>query len=413
MVGIIWIIINRKIIIIISAILDGILNNDAFKHTAGDAMNETWTQLLIDFKVFDDMDDHIMYLRRRFVLGAADWMAGKNGSMQNDKLLFDYTDAEWEMIWMTMLEDGAWAVPSIQDEDGNLIKENCAPEIMIKFMAHDLKSNIIVFDLQLNIFQFISGNLLKSDNVAFESPLLLYATGSHFQSVMQEDHEFFVNLARELESDNHAGANPQLPSNVHGNLQERNAKLPKDNSKMKTSNKKPIEIPKIPVKLKSMETNELTQHDIPTEKEHSFRKEKQRKVAKHIQESKDELEIKNMFSVLPIIDKDDYEILHTYDAIKNIKPRKRTPEQKLYFERIKKQKLRAKESAEETEIRNVKDKEQKRKKRLYETHEEIKVRNTKNKDQVRNQRLNESLDKKENRQIKDKVQKRQTTSNEN
>ena len=341
--------------------MDGILNNDAYKHTTGDAMNETWTQLLIDFKVFDDMDDHIMYLRRRFVFGAADWMAGKNGSMQNDKLLFDYSDAEWEMIWMTMLEDGAWAVPSIQDEDGNLIKENCAPEIMIKFMAHDLKSNIIVFDLQLNIFQFISGNLLKSDNVAFESPLLLYATGSHFQSVMQEDHEFFVNLARELESDNHAGANPQLPSNVHGNLQERNAKLPKDNSKMKTSNKKPIEIPKIPVKLKSMETNVLTQHDIPTEKEHSFRKAKQRKVAKHIQESKDELEIKNMFSVLPIIDKDDNEILDTYDAIKNIKPRKRTPEQKLYFERIKKQKLRAKESAEETEIRNVKDKEQKRK----------------------------------------------------
>ena len=72
----------------IVAIADGILNNDAFKHTAGDLHNETWTQLLLDFKFFDDVKDHIMDLRRRFVMGAADWMAGNNGSLQNDKLLF-------------------------------------------------------------------------------------------------------------------------------------------------------------------------------------------------------------------------------------------------------------------------------------------------------------------------------------
>ena len=64
-----------------------------------------------------------MYLRRRFVLGAADWMAGNNGSLQNDKLLFDYTDAEWEFIWNTLLEDGAWAVPGIKDDKGNVMKE--------------------------------------------------------------------------------------------------------------------------------------------------------------------------------------------------------------------------------------------------------------------------------------------------
>ena len=36
----------------------------------------------------------------------------------------------------------------------------------------------------------------------FESPLLLYATGSHFQAVFQYDHEFFINLAQELEKAN-------------------------------------------------------------------------------------------------------------------------------------------------------------------------------------------------------------------
>ena len=39
------------------AISDGILNNDAFKHTTGDANNDTWTQLLLDLKFFDDADE--------------------------------------------------------------------------------------------------------------------------------------------------------------------------------------------------------------------------------------------------------------------------------------------------------------------------------------------------------------------
>ena len=385
--------------------MDGILNNDAYKHTTGDAMNETWTQLLIDFKVFDDMDDHIMYLRRRFVLGAADWMAGKNDSMQNDKLLFDYTDAEWEIIWMTMLEDGAWAVPNIQDEDGNSIKENNAPEIMIKFMAHDLKSNIIVFDLQLNIIQFISGNLLKSDNVAFESPLLLYATGSHFQSVMQEDHEFFVNLSKDLEANNHAGASPQLASNVNVIVQEPNAELLNEHSKIMTSNKKPMKIQKKPVKHKPTQTTELTKNDNPTEKEHnrSFKTEKKSKVTKHIHESKDELETKNMFSDLPILDNDGNDTFDTYEAIKSIKPAKRTNEQKMYFERIKKQKLRKKETAEEIKIRNTKNKEAMKGKRSNETPEETESRNIKKKEHIRKKRSNESTEQEENRQIKNKT----------
>ena len=89
------------------AISDGILNNDAFKHTTGDAHNDTWTQLLLDLKFFDDADDHIMELRRRFVWGAADWMAGNHGSLQNDKLLFGYTDSQWEYIWIFQLRSRA------------------------------------------------------------------------------------------------------------------------------------------------------------------------------------------------------------------------------------------------------------------------------------------------------------------
>ena len=73
-----------------------------------------------------------MDLRRKFVFGAADWMAGNNGSLENDKLLFGYSDDDWDYIWMTMLEDGAWAVSSIKDGDGNFVRENYAPEILIK-----------------------------------------------------------------------------------------------------------------------------------------------------------------------------------------------------------------------------------------------------------------------------------------
>ena len=129
----------------------------------------------MDLKFYDDMDNHIMYLRNRFAIGASEWLAGKNGSKRNDKNILDYTDDEWAYIWSTMLEDGAWAVPSIKDELGNIIKENYAPELFINFIAHDLKAHIIVFDLLLDRIQFISGNHIKSNNVVFDSPLLLYA----------------------------------------------------------------------------------------------------------------------------------------------------------------------------------------------------------------------------------------------
>ena len=177
------------------------MNNDAFKHNGPDGETGTWTQLLKDLKIFDNSFgefEHIMFLRKKWVLGASEWLAGKHGSLANDKILFGYTDDEWNLIWSTMIEDRAWAVPPIRSKDGKFQKENNSPEMFIKFIAHDLQCNIVVFDLFNNTVQICAGNILKQNNVKFDSPLLLYATGSHFQSVLPQDHEFFVEYANEL-----------------------------------------------------------------------------------------------------------------------------------------------------------------------------------------------------------------------
>ena len=99
-----------------------------------------------------------------------------------------------------MREDGAWAVPSIRDHDGNVLKENQAPELFLKYIAHDLKCNILVVDLYNNTVELCSGNQLLDNNVKFDSPLILYTTGSHFQSVFPKDHEFFISYVKELET---------------------------------------------------------------------------------------------------------------------------------------------------------------------------------------------------------------------
>ena len=43
--------------VFIPALCDGIYNNDAFKNTTGDENNEKWTQLLLDLKFFDELDE--------------------------------------------------------------------------------------------------------------------------------------------------------------------------------------------------------------------------------------------------------------------------------------------------------------------------------------------------------------------
>ena len=177
------------------------MNNDAFKHNGSDGETGTWTQLLKNLRIFDNCfeeSEHLRFLRNKWVLGASEWLAGKHGSNANDKTLLGYTDDEWNFIWSTMIEDKAWAVPPIRSKDGKFLKENNSPEMFIKFIAHDLQCNIVVFDLFNNTVQICSGNILKPNNVKFDSPLLLYTTGSHFQSVVPKDHEFFVQYANEL-----------------------------------------------------------------------------------------------------------------------------------------------------------------------------------------------------------------------
>ena len=89
-----------------SAISDSIHNNDALKNNVGDGLlNETWCKLLQELKYFQDVEDHNMYLRSRWVQGAAEWLSGGKGSKQNDKEVFGYSDEQWNFIWATMLED--------------------------------------------------------------------------------------------------------------------------------------------------------------------------------------------------------------------------------------------------------------------------------------------------------------------
>ena len=164
---------NFTICITFSAIVDQILNNDALKNNKEEHLNETWTRLVRDLKLYDDIEDLTNFLRRRWVVGSAEWLSGKNGSRQNDKVLFDYDDDQWEYIWSSMIEDGAWAVPGIKDNSGNVIKDNFAPEMMIKYIAHDIRCHIIIFDLQLSTVQFCSGNHLREGNVEFDSPIIL------------------------------------------------------------------------------------------------------------------------------------------------------------------------------------------------------------------------------------------------
>ena len=377
------------------------MNNDAFKHTATDSRNETWMELLVDFKIFEGMDDHIMYLRRRFVLGAAEWMAGKNGSMQNDKLLFDYTDREWEFIWTTMLEDGAWAVPSITDENGNFVKENNAPEILIKFIAHDLKSNIIVFDLQLNIIQFVSGNLLKSDNVVFDSPLLMYATGSHFQSVLQIDHEFFINYAKELEAKNNLVI-PQMENIDHRNEPINHLTDAKEQDK--TNYAKELNTGTNPV-IHQMEMSDYSSHQInpctDTTKPDQILLNSTERVTRsnrkeRITENKESSQIRNKFSDCPILESQ-CQYFQSFELIKGIKPRNRTQEQKRLFERIRKQKLRDNESKSIRKKRMENDRESQKMKRLTETYEENKQRNTNRKEDYLQKRTNETSEETEHR----------------
>ena len=383
--------------------MDGILNNDAFKHVGNERNNETWTRLLHELQFFGDTDENTMYMRRRFVLGAAEWMAGRNGSKQNDKELLEYTDTQWEYIWMTMLEDGAWAVPGIKDSQGNVIKENDAPEILIKYIAHDLKCHIIVFDLSLNRIQFLSGNHLKNDNVIFDSPLLLYTTGGHFQAVFQEDHDFFEKYAKELDSENDLPIPMPL---VTDNRQNQNVQNSVHFAKELNAGNDTLEISD-----SQNQTSPAPAH-----------------ASTSIQE---EAIIEENFDIHVGL-----EIEPTLEFLKSIKASKRTPEQKKIMEKLRKKKqretetetsrnlrklrdqentsiARENETKQERTTRQTKDNKQKAQKRKGETPEQTQTRNERSKNSVKEKRLKETPEETLARNAKNKERMKQDRLNEN
>ena len=57
---------------LIEAIADSVLNNDALKHNGAEQLCETWSNLLHQLKFYEETDDHTMFLRTRWALGAAE-----------------------------------------------------------------------------------------------------------------------------------------------------------------------------------------------------------------------------------------------------------------------------------------------------------------------------------------------------
>ena len=399
---------------LVSAIADGVLNNDAFKNVDGESMNESWTNLIKDLKFFDKtIEDHTLYLRRRFVIGAKEWMAGMHGSKQNDKLLFDYSDSDWEYIWSTMLKDKAWAVPSVKDKDGKTVKANFAPEILIKYIAHELKSHIIVFDLLLNRVQYLSGNHIKDNNVVFDSPLLLYNTGGHFQSVFQQDHEYFIRFAKELEAENN-GSTQGLTSK--GGAQGQGQKPVPSNSvsdpnqpriDLLSSSKRKMEKVRLEANKSKSSENQNMQAQLKSAKRLKC-KETNTDVQKHDFEFC--LNTNNRFQLLDV---EPDSIDARIEVIKSIKPRNRTPEQKKELRALYQRRLREKEKEETKNARNDNNRKRMQLQREKETEEMVKVRKEKDRVRKQEQRNNETVEmaeiRKEKKRVKTQEQRKMET----
>ena len=196
-------------------VIDNLLHNESIVEN----VNGFWEEQLKEMKIWENIQNLPIYLRKRWVKGAKEWLSGLHGSKENDKEKLGYTDGEWEYIWSTMLVDRAWSLPAITDKRGNPLKDNLAPELFIKFIAHDTRCHIIVFDLTLDIVQFCSANHLKNDNVMFDAPILLYSTGNHFQSVHPTNQDYFIRYARHLElSQSNSNAENSVNSDVQNDL---------------------------------------------------------------------------------------------------------------------------------------------------------------------------------------------------
>ena len=197
-----------------------------------------------------------------------------------------------------------------------------------------------MIDLQLGKVQFCSGNHIKDGNVVFDSPLIIYSTGTHFQSCFQQNHEFFINFARQLEVEYLEIQPSYLASSVQSNN-------PTIRSHMNTSSVSRIQEDKksmvgdqhIPLKRSKVSSKLVSNKSMPSST----------------------LELKNRFICLSESEEEvdePKEYLKELDKLKQIKSKLRTETQKKQYailmerqrkeKRIMQQKLRRKTATPES-----------------------------------------------------------------
>ena len=425
------------------ALLDGILNNELFKSNN----REEWNNLIIKLGLNKRDVNHVHYLRQRWVAGASEWMAGKNGSLQNHKELFGYDDDEWYHIWSTMKANGAWNAPPLKDHSGNIIKENYAPEILIKYIAHELKCHLIIFDLQLWDIQFCSGNYLEKDNVLFDTPLILYATGNHFQTVMPIDSKVFIDLANQLENETgniaeeRNEAKTSVASKPSNNIQNRHTEVKEQTlslEELKCIKHKTPQEKKLYDKLrkqaqrskKSLEEKEKTklhdrarqannrQNQTSEKRERLKELTKERMLNKTLDEKKEQklANKERMSSKRANQTPEEREKKKNQDKERKANYRQnQTLEKRERLKELAKERMslkRANQTPEEREKKKLQDKERKANKRQKETSEvkksvkEIKMRQMINKKRMSLKRRAQTIEEKNSQKLKDKEYKK-------
>ena len=314
--------------------------------------------------------------------------------------------------------------------------------MMIQFIAHDLHCHIVVFNLLLDTVQFCSGNHLKDNNVVFDSPLMIYSTGSHFQSVFPKSHEYFIQYAHRLEEENNGQNIPnQFPEkkkerSTHTSNSDpyQNINCPSNSSSSENvkinfassiSKKNEKLLPKIQKKEKfskeeSITLNERRKEDNNIKDDLSYITVGLPKCSK-VSESAlpyskielptkkeklySEIKVSNRYQCFSkeddaVISDAEDELNITIEKLKKI--RKKSELQKKLYEKLMKQKRRINQSQAQKDLEN----QNKRQKRLDRTNEKKQLENKKSKERMEKMRMDRTD---EIKQIENKKTKKEWT----
>merc|ERR1712115_106012 len=181
-------------------------------------------------------------------------------------------------------------------------------------------------------------------------PLLMYSTGSHFQSVLQNYYEYFVHLAKKLQDRNICQMCPR----------ERQL--------------------------------DVRQLDISHGSIMQISRGKEEDLVKYTMN----LDVKESVQNLKVGNPDDVE----FEKVRNIRKKDRTTEQQRLFDRISKKRKREKESPDEKATRQSNDKKHKANVRGKESRAQRKERQMKEKEQMKDRRSKESPAQRTERQLK-------------